>query len=62
MVQAAFYIHICVCDSDYFYISVYDYQIIAHVQEAYEAIAVVILIGFSFDIATIGSTPYMTSP
>ena len=26
-----FYVHICVCDSDYFYISVYDCQIITHV-------------------------------
>lgn len=55
MVQAAFYIHICVCDSDYF---TYLYMIIKSsrmYREAYEAIAVVILIGFSFDIATIGS-------
>lgn len=55
MVQAAFYIHICVCDSDYFYISVYDYQSSRMYREAYGAIAVVIFIGFSFDIATIGS-------
>ena len=34
MVQAAFYVYLCICDSDCFYISVYDYQIIAHVQES----------------------------
>ena len=54
-VQAAFYIHICVCDSDIF---TYLYMIIKSsrmYREAYGAIAVVIFIGFSFDIATIGS-------
>lgn len=55
MVQAAFYIHICVCDSDYFYISVYDYQIIAHVQGGIWGYSGSYLYRLSFDIATIGS-------